>query len=122
MHTALALELRDRFTDAPVSEIVDDLLQPWICLPNDLIELRRAHPGILKLFEWPTGVDGLVLPGITNQMTRSLGPSPIEELARLFRADETRFVDRIRFPCPECDIGSERCRCKVFEGIPACSS
>jgi hypothetical protein len=100
MHTALALELRDGFTDAPVSEIVDDLLQAWICLPDDLIELRRTHPGILKLFEWPAGVDGLVLSGISNQDDPIVGTKPIEELARLFRADQTRFVDHVQPPMP----------------------
>jgi hypothetical protein len=100
MHTALALELRDGFTDAPVSEIVDDLLQAWICLPDDLIELRRTHPGILKLFEWPTGVDGLVLSGISNQDDPIVGTKPIEELARLLRADEARFVHHVQLSMP----------------------
>jgi hypothetical protein len=100
MHTALPLELRDGFTDPPVSEIVDDLLQPWILLPNDLIELGGTHPGILKLFEWPAGVNGLVLPGVTNQNHPIVGTQPIEELARLSRADQTGFVDHVQPPMP----------------------
>jgi hypothetical protein len=96
MHTALALELRDGFTDAPVSKIVDDLFQPGILLPNDVVELRRAQPGILKLLEWPTGVHGLVLPRIANQDDPIIGAKPVEELARLLRADETRFVHQVQ--------------------------
>ena len=100
MHTALALELRDGFPDAPVSEIVDDLLQAGICLPDDLIELGRAHPGILKLLEWPAGVHGLVLPRIPNQDDPIVRTESIEELARLLRADQTRFVDHVQLSMP----------------------
>jgi hypothetical protein len=96
MHTALALELRDRFPDAPVSEIVDDLFQPGILLPNDVVELRCAHAGILKLLEWPAGVHGLVLPRIANQDDPIIGTKPVEKLARLLRADETRLVDHVQ--------------------------
>jgi hypothetical protein len=96
MHAALALELRDGFTDAPVSEIVDDLLQPWILLSHDLIELGRAHPGILKLLEWPAGVHGLMLSGIANQDDPIVGTKPIEELTCLLCADETGFVDQVQ--------------------------
>jgi len=77
MYTALPLELRDGFTDAPVSKIVDDLFQPGILLPNDVIELRCTHPGILELFEWPTGVHGLVLPCVANQDDPIVGTKPV---------------------------------------------
>ena len=50
----LILKLRDSLTHSAVRQIVDDLLQARILLPNDLIELRRTHPSVLKLFEWPT--------------------------------------------------------------------
>jgi hypothetical protein len=66
MDAALTLERRDGFTHSAMSQIVDDLLEGWIILPNDFIELRRAHPGVLKLFERPSGFDRLVLPGIAN--------------------------------------------------------
>jgi hypothetical protein len=96
MHAALTLELRDGFTDAPVSKIVDDLFQPGILLPNDVVELRRAQPGILKLLEWPTGVHGLVLPRIADKDDPVIRTESIEDLAHLLRADEACFVDHVQ--------------------------
>ena len=43
----LALSVED------VRQIVNDLFQFRILLPNDLIELRRTHAGVLKLLDAP---------------------------------------------------------------------
>ena len=47
MNTTLILKLRDGLTHSAVRQIVDDLLQARILLPNDLIELGRSHAGVL---------------------------------------------------------------------------
>src|SRR5207249_6141314 len=77
---------------------VNDLLQFGILLPNDLVELRRAHAGVLKLLERTASVDRLVLPRIADKDDPIVRTKAIEELASLLRADKTRFVNYVQLP------------------------
>ena len=96
MNPTLPVEFRDGFTYAAVRQIVNDLPQFGILLPNDLIELRRAHAGVLKLLEWAARVDGLVLASIADHQHPVVRPKTIEELTGLTSADETCFVDHVQ--------------------------
>lgn len=77
-------------------QIVHDLLQGRILLPDDVIELCRVHPGVLQLLERTAGVDRLVLPGVADKNDPVVLTKAIEELAGLLRADETRLVNYVQ--------------------------
>ena len=79
-------------------QIVNDLFQARIRLPNDLVELCGLHSGVLQLLEGAPGFDTLVLSGVADHDYPVVRPQAIEKLAGLTRADETRFVDHVQVP------------------------
>src|SRR5712691_324569 len=96
MNSTLPVKLGDSLTHTTMRQIVNYLLQFGILLPNDLIELRRAHAGVLKLLERTASLDRLVLARIADHQHPVVRPETFEELTGLTSADETRFVDHVK--------------------------
>jgi hypothetical protein len=57
MNAILPIQRAHRTVDARVCQVFDDLLQRWIALPHDCVEVRGAHPGLLQLLEWAARPD-----------------------------------------------------------------
>ena len=47
MHTALLVKTLDGGSHLAACQLLNDLLQLWIALANDVIQRRRPHPGFL---------------------------------------------------------------------------
>jgi hypothetical protein len=67
MHAALLIELGDRVVDFAARELLDGFFQCRIFLPDDFIQARRLHSGLLQLLVRPARIDRLVLAYIADQ-------------------------------------------------------
>jgi hypothetical protein len=108
MHTALFIEPRDATSYVSAGQLLDCLFQGGILLPNDLIESRRSHSGVLHLFERPAGVHGLMLPRVSDQHHAIILIEPLQEIVNLFRAGKARLIDEIEVPLSITDTISLR--------------
>ena len=77
-------------------ELFDDLLQGRIVLSDNRVEMNGLHAGILELLEGPSGLDGLMLAGITDQEHPILRAETVQEVVHLSGARETRLVDHVQ--------------------------
>jgi hypothetical protein len=87
-------------------QIVNDLFQARIRLPNDLVELCGLHSGVLQLLEGASGFDTLVLSGVADHDDPVVRFKTVEELTSLPRADEARLVHHIEVRRPSVVRGS----------------
>ena len=75
LHAALLLERVERGGDLTCGQQFDGGFECRVLLANDLIELGRAHSGLLQLLEWAARFDALMLADIADQKHSVLGPS-----------------------------------------------
>ena len=95
MHPALLLETLDRLADLTIGKFLDRLLQGWVFLPDDLIEMGRVEACFLELLERAAGFDTLMLAAITHEEdTVSLFQS-MQKLLHLSAARQTRLIDNV---------------------------
>jgi hypothetical protein len=83
-----------------VGELFDGLFQCGVFLANDFVEVRRLHPGFLKLLEWPPGLHSLVLASVAREDYAVLLFQPAQEFVNLARAREARFIHDVQVPIP----------------------
>ena len=86
MYTALGVELLNRTAHVAVGELLDHFLQSRILLPHDVVKPCSLNPGVLELLIRSAGVDGLVLPHITDQQHAIFWVETLQERVHLLRA------------------------------------
>ena len=67
-----------------------------IFLTHDLVEKRCLHSRSLHLLERLTGVDALMLAGVSDQKNPVLRANLFEEVAHLASACERRLIDHVK--------------------------
>ena len=67
MHATLPAKIVDSFPHLAAASCSTVSFSKRVFLPNDLIELRRLHSGLLQLLERLSGIDGLMLPRIADE-------------------------------------------------------
>src|SRR5882724_5191848 len=77
----------------PMSQHFNCRLQGWVFLPDDLLEFRGSHAGILQLLERAACFDALMLTGVADQKDPVTATHPLEKFTHLIGTRETRFVD-----------------------------
>ncbi len=82
----MLLQERDAFGNFATGQMVHRPQQLGIFLPDDLVKLRGAHPGLNQLLEGFSGVYALMLPSIANEHNSILGAKLLEEVPHLFGA------------------------------------
>jgi hypothetical protein len=85
MHAALPVKTLDRNSHLTVRQLFDGSFQLRVALTHDLIELRRAHPSILKLREGTACFDGFMLARVAYQENAVIGMETGHELMHLAR-------------------------------------
>jgi hypothetical protein len=98
MYAALFIESRDTISYISTGKLLDRFFERRVLLPNDLIEPRGSHSGVLHLLERPAGVYGLMLPRVADQHHAIMLIEPLQEIVNLFRTGEARLIDEIEMP------------------------
>ena len=65
------------------AQLLDDLLQGRVVLPDDVVEMDGLHTGLLELLIGPPGLDGLMLAGVADQQHAVLRAETVEEVVHL---------------------------------------
>ena len=98
LHAALLLERFERGGDLAFGQQLDGGLQRRVFLADDLVELGRAHSGLLQLLERAARFDALMLAGVADQEYAVVGAEARKELAHLVGAGKARFIDKVEVP------------------------
>ena len=80
VHPPLAHEIPQRLHGVSLSEQFNHMPQLGILLPNDLLKPRGVHACLLKLLEWYSGLDGLVLADPADEQNAVITAEALEEL------------------------------------------
>ena len=75
-------------------------------MSDNRVEMHGLHAGILELLEGPSGLDGLMLAGVTDQEHSILRAETVQEVVHLSSARETRLVDHVQMPLVPTPLGS----------------
>lgn len=95
--TALPFQERHTFGDFATRQMLDGLQQlGGLSLAGDLVKLGRLHPCVDQLLEGLANFDTLMLPGISDEQRTVAGFQLGEEVAHLFGAGETGFIDHVQ--------------------------
>jgi hypothetical protein len=108
MHAALPRKILNRVLDLAVGKLFDGLSQSRVSLANDFVQVRRPHPGFLKLLEWSPGFHSLVLAGVTHEDYPVVVFQPAQEFVNLGRAREARFVHNVQVSVPMVTVRSNK--------------
>ncbi len=65
-------------------------------LTHDLVKLGGLHPGVDQLLEGLAGFDALMLAGVADEQHAVAGFEFGEEVAHLFGAGKTGFIDHVK--------------------------
>ena len=84
--------------DLALGQQLDGGFERRVFLADDLIELGRAHSGLLQLLEGAACFDALMLARVADQEHAVVGAKPRKELAHLVGAGEARFIDEVEVP------------------------
>ena len=98
LHAALLLERFKGGGDLAFGQQFDSGFQRRVFLANDLVELGRAHSGLLQLLEWAACFDALMLARVADQEHAVVGAETRKELAHLVGAGKARFIDKVEVP------------------------
>ncbi len=74
VNAALFSQFFYAFSNFSIRHQDDGSLQVGILLPNNFVELRGLHAGILQFAEYPAGFHRLVLPYVTHKNDPVIGP------------------------------------------------
>jgi hypothetical protein len=96
MHTALLLKTFDGGSHLAACQLLNDLLQLWVALQNNVIQRRRPHPRFLQLCERTAHFDGLMLATIPYQQHPIMPMETFDELVHLARGCKRRLVEHIQ--------------------------
>jgi hypothetical protein len=95
VHASLLTKLRDGFTYPTLRQVLNDVLEICIALPDDFVQLRRLHAGVLELLERLASIHCLVLARVSDQERAIVRTHSLEELSGLFRTDEAGFINDV---------------------------
>jgi hypothetical protein len=95
-HTTLLVKTLDGGSHLAACQLLNDLLQLWIALTNDVIQRRRPHPGFLQSRERTARFDGLMLATISHQEHPIIPMETFDELVHLARACKRRPIEYIQ--------------------------
>ena len=98
MHPSLPLQSSDRFSDLLTGELPDHLLELRVALPHDLVELDRLHARFLQLSEGSSGLDGLMLPRVSDQEHSVVRMEAVHEVVHLLGRCQRTLVQDIEPP------------------------
>jgi hypothetical protein len=98
MHAATPLKVLNRLADLAVGKMLDGLSQSRVFLANDFVEVRRVHPGFLKLLERSSCLHSLVLARVTHEYHPVLFLQLVYEFIDLPCAREAGFVHNVQVP------------------------
>ena len=93
---ALLRQHRNALLGLIVREMLDGFQQLRVFLPHDPVQLRGLHSGLLHLLEGPSGVHALMLPGVSNDRTRSSGLSLSKKRAHLPGTGKAGFIEHVK--------------------------
>jgi hypothetical protein len=92
MHAALLVKTLDGGSHLAACQLLNDLLQLWIALANDVIQCRRPHPRFLQLRERTARFDGFMLATISYQQHPIIPMETFDELVHLASRGKRRLV------------------------------
>ena len=97
---ALLFQHGDGWNNFTFRQMLDGPQQFRVFLAHDLVKLRGVHPGLYKLLEGLSGIDGLVLTGISNEQHAVLDADLFQKVAHLFGTGKAGFIDNIQVVAP----------------------
>ena len=92
---ALLLEYVERSGDLAGRQQFDGRFQSRVLLPNDVVQRRRTHSGLLQLLEGSARFHALMLADIADQKHAVIGVNSGKELSHLLGAGKARFIDEV---------------------------
>jgi hypothetical protein len=101
MDSPLPVKILDSLSDFASRKLLNYVFQIWVFLAHDLMEPDRHHARILKLREWPPGLNRFVLPSVTNQQHAVVWMEPVYKLMQLPCRCHRGFVEHVEpfFAC-----------------------
>ena len=124
MHAPLSIQMRHCAADLPARELLDDGLERGSGCRTMSSRREVCQPGFLELLIGAPGVDGLMLPHITDEDNAVVDLQVMEERcasARCWRGSTRRAHTAAsgRLAAPRSRV---KCRCKVYVSMPASPS
>ncbi len=89
------LEVLDGPAHLAARQLLDDVLEGGVLLPDDLVQPDGLHPGLLELLIGAPGLDRLMLADVAHEQHAVLGTEPLEELVHLLRARQARLIEHV---------------------------
>ena len=95
VHAPLVLEVVDGAVHLAARQLLDDVLEGGVLLPDDVVQSDGLDAGLLELLIGAPGVDGLMLADVAHEQHAVLGTEPMEEVVHLLRARQARLVEHV---------------------------
>ena len=76
-------------------QLLDDLLEGRVLLPDDVVEADGLDAGLLELLIRATRLDGLMLADVADEQHAVVRTEPVQEVVHLLRAREARLVEHV---------------------------
>src|ERR1019366_6325315 len=96
MDAALPLHTGDSLSHLAARKLLDGLLQLWIALADDLLQLHRLHARVLELGEDAARLDGFMLASVAYQQNAVVRVQAAYKLVHLFGGRKRTLVHHIK--------------------------
>ena len=95
VHAPLVFEIVDGPEHVAARQLLDDVPEGWVLLPDDLVQPDGLHSGLLELLIGAARLDRLMLADVAHEQHAVLGTEPLEELVHLLRARQARLIEHV---------------------------